>query len=87
MILLRGTALINFIVVCIIINLSEMGNCQAFEVCDSPGTGNSCKCSTAPVLCTISELNGFTLQMSTYQHWFDGPTPMCPGGNCASGMV
>ncbi len=54
---------------------------QPFQVCNAPGTGNSCKCSTAPVLCTIGEINGYMFQMSTYQHPADGPTPMCPGVN------
>jgi gliding motility-associated-like protein len=45
------------------------------------GTQPECKCSTAPVLCTIDELDGYTFSMAAYQHPNDGPTPICPGAN------
>ncbi len=43
------------------------------------GTQDICKCSTAPVLCTIDELDGYVLPMSNYQHPWDGPNPLCAG--------
>ncbi|MEO1624259.1 MAG: hypothetical protein AAFV25_03810, partial [Bacteroidota bacterium] len=34
-------------------------------------------CETAPVLCTIDDLDGFVFGMSSYQHPQDGPRPLC----------
>ncbi|HQV67932.1 MAG TPA: hypothetical protein PLO48_14050, partial [Saprospiraceae bacterium] len=51
---------------------------QPFQPCTGPGQ-NSCTCATAPKICSIVELNGYTFTMSSYQHPNDGPTPMCPG--------
>src|SRR6187402_811727 len=45
------------------------------------GTQPECKCSTAPVLCTIDELDGYTFSMASYMHPNDGPSPICPGAN------
>lgn len=45
------------------------------------GTQPSCQCSYAPILCSISELNGLTFSMSTYLHPQDGPQ----GGMCTIG--
>lgn len=49
---------------------------QPFQPCTGPGQ-NSCTCATAPKICSVTELNGYTFTMSTYQHPADGPTPMC----------
>jgi len=45
------------------------------------GSQPECKCSTAPVLCTIDELDGYTFSMASFQHPNDGPSPICPGAN------
>jgi gliding motility-associated-like protein len=45
------------------------------------GNQPECKCLTAPVLCTIDELDGYTFTMAAYQHPNDGPSPICPGAN------
>ena len=37
------------------------------------GTEPSCRCSTAPVLCNIAELDGYSFSTSGYQHPSDGP--------------
>ena len=42
------------------------------------GNQNTCKCNLSPVMCTITQLNGFEYDMTTYQHPGDGPQPMCP---------
>ena len=42
------------------------------------GTQNSCKCSTAPILCDFGVLDGFQYTMTTFSHPGDGPMPMCP---------
>lgn len=47
------------------------------------GTEPSCQCSTAPLLCNIGELDGYTYGMSTYLHASDGPDPMCTGSEGA----
>lgn len=41
------------------------------------GTEATCACSTAPILCTIDDLDGFEYSMSTFQHPADGPNPLC----------
>ncbi len=48
------------------------------EIC-STGDQNTCKCTTAPILCDIGDLDGYTYQMSSFLHSQDGPQPMCPG--------
>jgi len=45
------------------------------------GTQPECKCATAPILCTIDQLDGYTFSMAAYQHPNDGPSPICPGAN------
>lgn len=45
------------------------------------GTQPECACETAPVLCTIDELDGYTFSMTSFQHPDDGPSPICPGAN------
>ncbi|MGB3079756.1 MAG: gliding motility-associated C-terminal domain-containing protein [Saprospiraceae bacterium] len=42
------------------------------------GNQPECACETAPVLCTIDELDGYTFSMTSFQHPNDGPTPICP---------
>ncbi len=51
-----------------------------FSQCTN-GTQPECKCTTAPVLCTIDELDGYTFSMTSFQHPNDGPSPICPGAN------
>ena len=48
--------------------------------CDT-GNEPECQCATAPVLCSVDELDGYMFSMSDYQHPQDGPTPLCPGTN------
>ena len=45
------------------------------------GTQQECSCETAPVLCTIDELDGYVFSMSPFQHPQDGPTPICGNPN------
>ncbi len=45
------------------------------------GTQPECDCETAPVLCTVDELDGYMFSMSSFLHPDDGPSPICPGGN------
>lgn len=54
--------------------------------CDNPPNGESCLCSTAPILCTPDELEGFTFSMSDAVNDGDLPTggfftdpDLCPG--------
>jgi len=54
--------------------------------CDNPPNGESCLCSTAPILCTPDELNGFQFSMSDEVNDGDLPTggffseaDLCPG--------
>ena len=57
---------------------------EAFSQTYPPCTNGSqlvCKCNTAPLLCTIDELDGYVLTMNNYQHPGDAPTPLCPGSN------
>ena len=37
-----------------------------------------CTCATAPILCTIDELDGYMYSMTDYQHPQDAPSPLCP---------
>lgn len=36
-----------------------------------------CTCETAPILCSVDELDGYVFSMSPYMHPEDGPTPIC----------
>ncbi len=49
----------------------------SFSQCNT-GSEPECQCSTAPVLCTVDELDGYMFSMSNFQHPQDGPTPLCP---------
>jgi len=51
---------------------------KVFAQC-TDGSQPECTCSTAPVLCTVDELDQFAFSMSSFQHPNDGPTPLCPG--------
>ncbi len=51
---------------------------SVFSPC-TDGTQATCSCSSAPVLCSIDELDGAVLQMAGYQHPNDAPNPLCPG--------
>lgn len=42
------------------------------------GNQPECTCLTAPVLCTIDELDDYMFSMTNYQHPWDGPSPLCP---------
>ncbi|TVR87784.1 MAG: gliding motility-associated C-terminal domain-containing protein [Saprospirales bacterium] len=48
------------------------------DPCDD-GTQATCQCDTAPILCTIDDLDGFTYSMSDFQHPQNGPSPLCNG--------
>jgi gliding motility-associated-like protein len=45
------------------------------------GTQATCRCNTAPILCSVEELDGYEFSMSTFQHPADGPNPLCSGTN------
>jgi gliding motility-associated-like protein len=45
------------------------------------GTQPECACETAPVLCTIDQLDNYSFSMTSFQHPEDGPSPICPGAN------
>ncbi|MDX1406797.1 MAG: hypothetical protein R3330_01655, partial [Saprospiraceae bacterium] len=51
---------------------------DAFPQCTT-GAEPECTCLTAPVLCTVDELDNYQFSMSSYQHPWDGPTPLCSG--------
>ena len=53
---------------------------KLFSQCTS-GSEPECTCETAPVLCTVDELDGYMYSMDDYQHPWDGPTPLCPNTN------
>jgi len=44
------------------------------------GNQPTCACETAPILCTVDELNGYEYSMTTFQHPGDGPSPLCSAG-------
>ena len=72
------------IIICLITLLFSVTKLDAQCI---DGTEESCQCGTAPLLCNIGELNGYTYGMSTFSHPNDGPTPMClgsQGNNTAS---
>ncbi len=41
------------------------------------GTQPECACETAPVLCSVDELDGYVFSMSDFLHPQDGPSPIC----------
>jgi len=43
------------------------------------GTQPECACETAPVLCSVDELDGYMFSMDAFMHPEDGPSPICPG--------
>jgi len=49
---------------------------QLYAQC-TDGNQPECTCETAPVLCTVDELDGYVFAMSSYMHAQDGPTPIC----------
>ncbi|MFK8009337.1 MAG: hypothetical protein AB8H03_23450, partial [Saprospiraceae bacterium] len=51
-----------------------------FSQC-TDGTQPECQCSTAPVLCTVDDLDNYMFSMSSFQHPQNGPQPLCPGAN------
>jgi len=46
--------------------------------CDT-GSELECMCNTAPLLCSVNEFDGYSFSMSSYEHPFDGPDPLCNG--------
>ena len=64
----------------IILSLSIISLQNIFSQC-TDGTQPECQCSTAPVLCTVDDLDNYTFSMSSYQHPQDAPQPLCPGAN------
>jgi|GEM_PF-847190 len=48
--------------------------------CDS-GSEPECECSSAELLCSINELDGYSFSMSEFLHPDDGPDPICSGTN------
>ncbi len=69
--------LIRTILVFIVITI---GINKTFSQCTN-GNQPECECETAPVLCTVDELDNYEFSMSSYQHPWDGPSPICPGAN------
>ena len=61
--------------------LSHIALGQIFGTPDpcTDGTQETCECDTAPILCTINDLDGYEYDMDTFEHPEDGPDPMCPG--------
>lgn len=47
------------------------------------GTQQTCRCESAPVLCTIDDLDGYEFAMSDFQHPEDGPDLFCGDPNSA----
>ena len=41
------------------------------------GTQPECACETAPILCSVDELDGYVFSMSDFLHPQDGPSPIC----------
>ena len=64
----------------LILTASAFSLGRAGAQCDT-GNEPECQCATAPVLCSIDELDGYMFSMSPFQHPQDGPTPLCPGSN------
>lgn len=60
------------ILLCTISTLSLYAQC-------TNGTQPECACETAPVLCTVDELDGYMFSMAAFMHPQDGPSPICPG--------
>ncbi|MEM1323903.1 MAG: hypothetical protein AAGG75_26825, partial [Bacteroidota bacterium] len=57
-----------------------LGLCSIQAQC-TDGTQAECTCATAPVLCSVDQLDNFFFPMSSFQHPQDGPTPLCSGTN------
>lgn len=54
-----------------------LGASQYLQAQCTDGTQPECACETAPVLCTVDELDGYVFSMSSYMHPWDGPSPIC----------
>lgn len=46
------------------------------------GNENTCKCSTAPVICSLQLLDGYVYSMTSFLHPTDGPYLQGPGTEC-----
>lgn len=49
---------------------------SSYSQCDT-GSEPECQCETAEVLCSVSELDGYSSSMGSFLHPDDGPTPFC----------
>jgi hypothetical protein len=62
-----------------------LGQINAPPVPCTNGAQNTCQCINSPLLCSMSVLNGYNYQMTTYLHPQDGPgngpAPMCAGAS------
>jgi len=62
---------LNLAIILIFISFSvSFGQC-------TDGNQPECACETAPVLCSVDELDGYMFSMSSFPHADDGPTPIC----------
>ena len=68
---------------CLILCLFYISGQSVIAQCNT-GTEPECTCSGAPVLCTVDELDGYMFSMSSYQHPWDGPSPICAFTNTVS---
>lgn len=59
--------------------ISSLISLYSVKVSAQCNTGNetTCKCDTAPILCSITELDGYQSYMAPYQHPQDGPNGFC----------
>jgi gliding motility-associated-like protein len=48
------------------------------------GAQQTCRCASAPVLCTIDDLDGYEFAMSDFQHPEDGPDLFCGDPNASA---
>lgn len=51
------------------------------------GTQQSCKCSTAEILCSSDQLDKYAIKLFDYQHPTDGPSPICENGGAPNNPV
>ena len=70
----------KFLTFSIIFLISLLPICNVSAQC-TDGSQPECTCETAPILCSVDELDGYTFSMSSYQHPDDGPTPICTNAN------
>jgi gliding motility-associated-like protein len=61
------------VVICVLLSAPESARAQCTD-----GSQPECTCATAPVLCTVDELDNYSFSMTSYQHSWDAPSPLCP---------